>query len=52
MTLLSKSLSQHDIPHRALLIPYAQHAYDYNFDGWGSQLTRPLILNFLREHLN
>ncbi|HLL13678.1 MAG TPA: alpha/beta hydrolase [Pyrinomonadaceae bacterium] len=52
MTLLTERLSQHRIPHRALLIPYAQHAYDYNFDGWGSQLTRPLLLNFLREHLN
>jgi acetyl esterase/lipase len=52
MTLLTERLSQHNIPHRALLIPYAQHAYDYNFDGWGSQLTRPLLLQFLREHLN
>lgn len=52
MTLLTERLSQHNIPHRALLIPYAQHAYDYNFNGWGSQLTRPLLLNFLREHLN
>jgi acetyl esterase/lipase len=52
MTLLTEKLSQHDIPHRALLIPYAQHAFDYNFDGWGSQLTRPLLLKFLLEHLN
>jgi acetyl esterase/lipase len=52
MTLLAERLSQHHVPHRTLLIPYAQHAYDYNFDGWGSQLTRPLLLQFLREHLN
>ena len=51
MTLLADKLSQHHIPHRALLIPYAQHAFDYNFDGWGSQITRPLLLKFLREHL-
>ncbi|HEY0082689.1 MAG TPA: alpha/beta hydrolase, partial [Pyrinomonadaceae bacterium] len=52
MTLLTEKLSQHNVAHRALLIPYAQHAYDYNFDGWGSQLTRPLLLSFLQEHLN
>jgi acetyl esterase/lipase len=52
MTLLTERLSQHAVPHRALLIPYAQHAFDYNFDGWGSQLTRSLLLQFLREHLN
>jgi len=52
MTLLTERLARHNIPHRALHIPYAQHAYDYNFDGWGSQLTRPLLLSFLSEHLN
>ena len=52
MSLLTERLSQHRVAHRALLIPYAQHAFDYNFDGWGSQLMRPLLLNFLREHLN
>ncbi|HEY1404031.1 MAG TPA: alpha/beta hydrolase [Pyrinomonadaceae bacterium] len=52
MMLLAERLSQQNVPHRALLIPYAQHAFDYNFDGWGSQLIRPLLLNFLREHLN
>lgn len=52
MTLLAEKLSQHNIAHRTLLIPYAQHAFDYNFDGWGSQLTRPLLQSFLREHLN
>ncbi|MDQ1558240.1 MAG: hypothetical protein QOD32_1300 [Pyrinomonadaceae bacterium] len=51
MTLLTERLSQHNVPHRALLIPYAQHAFDYNFDGWGSQLARPIMLKFLREHL-
>jgi acetyl esterase/lipase len=52
MSLLTERLKQQRISHRAVLIPYAQHAFDYNFDGWGSQLTRPLLLNFLREHLN
>ncbi len=51
MKLLAEKLSQHNISHRALLIPYAQHAFDYNFDGWGSQLSRRVILDFLRLHL-
>ncbi|HZH30882.1 MAG TPA: alpha/beta hydrolase [Pyrinomonadaceae bacterium] len=52
MTLLAEGLDRQNVAHRALRIPYAQHGFDYNFDGWGSQLTRPLLLNFLREHLN
>lgn len=51
MTLLTKKLERHNIPHRALLIPYAQHAFDYNFDGWGSQLSRQLLSDFLSAHL-
>lgn len=51
MNLLAEKLTQHNIPHRTLLIPYAQHAFDYNFNGWGSQLARPLILDFLNAHL-
>jgi acetyl esterase/lipase len=52
MTLLAERLARQNVAHRALRIPYAQHGFDYNFHGWGSQLTRPLLLNFLREHLN
>ncbi|HEX8458821.1 MAG TPA: alpha/beta hydrolase [Pyrinomonadaceae bacterium] len=51
MTLLADKLAEHHVPHRTLSIPYAQHAFDYNFHGWGSQLTRPVLLKFLREHL-
>jgi len=51
MTLLTQKLECHNIPHRALLIPYAQHAFDYNFNGWGSQLSRRVVLDFLRLHL-
>jgi len=52
MSLLTERLERQNIPHRALLIPYAQHAFDYNFNGWGSQLVRPVLLDFLRAHLN
>lgn len=51
MRLLADKLRLQNIPHRAVLIPYAQHAFDYNFDGWGSQLARQFISQFLRTHL-
>jgi acetyl esterase/lipase len=51
MTLLAERLKQQHIAHRAVLIPYAQHAFDYNFNGWGSQIARHLISEFLGTHL-
>jgi len=32
-------------------VPYALHGFDYNFDGWGSQIVRPTLLRFLHDHL-
>lgn len=49
-TRLAQRLQAAGVPHRAVLLPYAQHAFDYNFDGWGSQLARQMILDFLRRH--
>jgi acetyl esterase/lipase len=37
--------------YRAVVIPYAQHGFDYNFNGWGSQLSRQIMLEFLRDNL-
>ena len=51
MTLLAERLTQQNVPHRAVHIPYAQHAFDYNFDGWGSQIARQLMSDFLRAHV-
>ena len=51
MSLLVESLTQQNVPHRAVLIPYAQHAFDYNFNGWGSQIARQLMSDFLRAHV-
>lgn len=33
--------------HQALYIPYAQHGFDYNFNGWGSQVVQQVMLEFL-----
>lgn len=38
--------------HRALYLPYAQHGFDYNFNGWGAQLSKEMILNHLTTHLS
>ncbi len=49
MELLGGKLKKAGTPHRELFIPYAQHGFDYNFRGWGAQIVRPLLLDFLRE---
>lgn len=37
--------------HQSLFLPYAQHGFDYFFNGWGAQVTRAAVQAFLREHL-
>lgn len=44
---LAKKLKQNNIAHETLVIPYAQHGFDYNFNGWASQIAKPVILEFL-----
>ncbi len=38
--------------HRALFIPYAQHGFDFNFNGWGAQVAQAVMLEHLNEFLN
>lgn len=52
MELLASHLAAARVPFDAMRIDYAQHGFDYNFDGWGSQIAQPLITAFLREHLS
>ncbi len=49
--LLSERLQTADVPHQTIFFPYAQHGFDYNFYGWGSQVTKPVLLRFLRQHV-
>jgi acetyl esterase/lipase len=51
MELLAGRLEAGRVPFDAVRVAYAQHGFDYNFDGWGSQIAQPLILAFLRAHL-
>ncbi len=44
---LAKKLKQNNIAHETLVVPYAQHGFDYNFNGWASQIAKPVILEFL-----
>jgi acetyl esterase/lipase len=50
MNLLADKLSKTNLPHKTLFIPYAQHGFDYNFNGWGAQVSESVILDFLREN--
>ncbi len=52
MRSLDEKLNAANAPHETLLIPYGQHGFDYNFNGFGSQIVQPEILAFLRQNLN
>jgi acetyl esterase/lipase len=51
MTRLAGRLKEANAPHKTLFIPYAQHGFDYNFNGFGAQIAQSEILDFLRENL-
>ncbi|MBC8101952.1 MAG: hypothetical protein H7Z41_05125 [Cytophagales bacterium] len=34
-----------------MYIPYALHGFDFNINGWGSQIEQPFLLAFLQKHL-
>ncbi|WP_432094173.1 alpha/beta hydrolase fold domain-containing protein [Streptomyces sp. bgisy100] len=36
--------------HRYVEIPWADHAFDYNWGGWGTQIARPVLARFLAAH--
>ena len=50
LTFLDQKLSDAKVEHQSLFIPYAQHGYDYNINGWGSQITGKLIIDFLSSN--
>ncbi|MFL6227220.1 MAG: alpha/beta hydrolase fold domain-containing protein [Pyrinomonadaceae bacterium] len=51
LDILKARLEAARVPFDMLHVAYAQHGFDYDFDGWGSQLAQPLIVSFLRTHL-
>jgi acetyl esterase/lipase len=44
---LASKLSQHDVPHYYLELPWATHGFDYNLNGPGGQLSTYAIHYFL-----
>lgn len=50
LDILAQKLGEQKIAHETLYIPYAQHGFDYNFNGWGAQIAKPLILDFLAKN--
>lgn len=50
MNLLAEKLIESNVPHKTIFLPYAQHGFDYNFNGWGAQISESSILKFLSEN--
>ena len=39
------------VPHETVLLPHAQHGFDYVFGGWGGQIAQGVIARFLTSRL-
>ena len=48
---LDQKLTAFNVTHQTILFPYAQHGFDYNINGWASQVTEKVMLDFLSNHL-
>ncbi len=48
---LTTELAAANVPHRTVIIPYGQHGFDYNFNGWSSQIVQPILRQFLQEYV-
>lgn len=46
---LAARLAAVNAPHRVLKLPGADHLFAFSWGGWGSQLTRPVVADFLTE---
>ncbi|CAA9451929.1 MAG: hypothetical protein AVDCRST_MAG58-2127 [uncultured Rubrobacteraceae bacterium] len=49
--LLAERLREVGVPHRLIGLPWANHTFDFFWGGWGSQITRSTLQNFLEVHL-
>ncbi len=50
LVFLDEKLTANNVPHQTLIFPYAQHGFDYNINGWASQVTEKVMLKFLEEN--
>jgi acetyl esterase/lipase len=49
--LLADRLQVAGVPHRLVELPWANHTFDFRWGGWGSQITRSTLWEFLEDHL-
>jgi acetyl esterase len=49
--LLADRLREAGVPHRLVALPWANHTFDFSWGGWGSQITRSSLEEFLESHL-
>ncbi|MCA1623993.1 MAG: alpha/beta hydrolase [Acidobacteria bacterium] len=50
MVRLADRLNKANVTHKTIYVRYAQHGFDYNFNGWGAQIIKFAILTFLLEN--
>ncbi len=50
MDFLAEKLAAARVSHQTVFIGYAQHGFDYNSNGLGAQIVKPILLDFLREN--
>ena len=48
---MDEALQRAHVPHRLLILPWANHGFDFASDSWGAQISESLIRDFLRQHL-
>jgi acetyl esterase len=49
---LAERLREASVPHQLLELPWANHTFDFFWGGWGSQITRSTLQEFLEGHLD
>jgi len=50
MRFLDARLNEIGAAHQTIFVPYAQHGFDYNFNGFGAQIVQPEIIRFLSRN--
>ena len=48
---LAGRLREASVPHRLVELPWANHTFDFSWGGWGSQITRSSLEEFLESRL-
>ncbi|GAB3503381.1 acetyl esterase/lipase [Amycolatopsis cihanbeyliensis] len=51
VTGIADRLAAADVPHRTVVVPYGEHAFDISYGGVGGQISRQVLGQFLGRHL-